>query len=205
MTFYDAIVVLGSQPDFRTWKFPSYAYTSLDRAYELLLQNKAPYIALSGDHSVKYDDEGIVQPFRECDRQEEYLLSLGCPSTAILKEGESRDTISNIYYLKNLIFKPHNIKNILIVTTDFRIPRVSFICAKVLGSDYRVSFETVDYQPENAYKDEEHTLIKQKEFLADMRDGDDAWLKDKFYNSPMYQYWKLRHRKEKDPIKRLII
>lgn len=205
MQTFDAIVVLGSQPDFRTWRFPSYAYTSLDRALELYNQKKAPYIVLSGDHALKYDDEGITQPFRESDKQEEDLLSKGCPPEAILKEGESRDTLSNFYYLKNLVFKPNNIRSILIVTTDFRIPRLDFISTKVLGSGYHVEFETVAYKPDETYKNEAHTLEKQQEFLADMKNGDDAWLKDKFYDAPMYQYWKARHKTEKDPIKRLII
>lgn len=107
---YDAIVVLGSQPDFRTWRFPSHTYKSLDRALELVNQGIAPYIALSGDHALKYDNTDIAQPFRECDKQEEYLLSLGCGPEVILKEGESRDTLAQFYYLKNLVFKPHGIK-----------------------------------------------------------------------------------------------
>ncbi len=202
---YDAIVVLGSQPDFRTWKFPSYAYTSLDKALELLDTCLAPYIALSGDHALKYDDEGIKQPFKESDEQERYLISRGCPPSSILKEGESRDTISNLYFLKNLVFKPHSIRRIIFITTAFRIERLSFLCNKVLGKGYQVSFETVPYELGDIYKDEGHTLQKQKEFLAAMDEGDDAWLADKFYDAPMYQYWKDRHKKEEDPVKRLII
>src|SRR5260221_3061590 len=115
MKKYDTIVILGSQPDLRTWKFPSHTYNSLDRAVELINQGVAPYIALSGDHALKYDNTGITQPFRECDVEEDYLLSKGVASKHILKEGESRDTVANFYYLKNLVFKPHGIKNILLI------------------------------------------------------------------------------------------
>lgn len=209
MKTYDVIVVLGSQPDFRTWLFPSHTYKSLDRAIELLNQGVAPYIALSGDHALKYDNTGITQPFRECDKEEEYLLSKGCPSEVILKEGKSRDTLAQFYYLKNLVFKPHYITSVLIITVDFRIKRLSFLFQKVFGSDYSVDFETVPYKPDEVYRNEAFVLEKQQEFLNDMKDGDDAWLKDKFYDAPMYQYWKARDeekmRTETDPTKRHLI
>jgi len=197
--------VLGSQPDFRNWQFPSHTYKSLDRATELLNYGVAPCIALSGDHALKYDNTGIKQPFRECDRQEEYLLARGVEPRFILKEGESRDTIAQFYYLKNLVFKPHGIKNILLITVDFRVKRLTFLVQKVFGPDYSVDFETVGYEPDEVYKNEAHTLKVQGEFLKDMKDGDDAWLKDKFYDAPMYQYWKERDRAETDPVKRHLI
>ncbi len=209
MKTYDAIVVLGSQPDFRTWKFPSHTYKSLDRALELVSQGVAPYICLSGDHALKYDYTGITQPFRECDQQEEYLLSKGCPPEAILKEGESRDTVANFYYLKNLVFKPKQIKNVLLITTDFRVERIKFLWQKVVGLDYPVDFETVSYSEDEVYKSEAITLQKQQEWLKDVNDGDDAWFKDKFYDDPYYLYWKKRDqdrlRTETDPRKRYLI
>lgn len=205
MKSYDAILVLGSQPDFRNWLFPSHTYKSLDRAAELLKQEVAPYIALSGDHALKYDNTGIKQPFKECDHEEEYLLSIGVEPEFILKEGESRDTLAQFYYLKNLVFIPHNIKKILIITVDFRVKRLTFLANKVFGSDYTIDFETVEYKEDEVYKNEEHTLKKQQEFLKDMKNGDDAWLKDKFYDAPMYQYWKKRDQAETDPVKRFLI
>ncbi len=205
MKTYDVILVLGSQPDFRNWQFPSHTYKSLDRAIELLNQGVAPYIALSGDHALKYDNTGIKQPFRECDRQEEYLLSRGVEPRLILKEGESRDTIAQFYYLKNLVFKSRGIKNILMITVDFRVKRLTFLFKKVFGPDYSADFETVDYEPDEVYKNEAHTLKVQGEFLKDMKDGDDVWLKNKFYDAPMYQYWKKRDQAETDPVKRHLI
>jgi uncharacterized SAM-binding protein YcdF (DUF218 family) len=192
MKQYDVILVLGSQPDYRTWKFPSHTYKSLDRAIELLNQGVAPYIALSGDHALKYDNTGIVQPFKECDLEEEYVLSQGVAPKYILKEGESRDTLAQFYYLKNLVFIPHNIKKVLMVTVPFRVERIEFLFHKVFGPDYTVNFETVDYTEDEIYRSEAFTLEKQAAWLKDMPDGDDAWLKDKFYDAPIYQFWKAR-------------
>lgn len=209
MKTYDAIVVLGSQPDFRTWKFPSHTYKSLDRAYELLNQGAAPYIALSGDRALKYDNTGITQPFKEADKLEEYLLAQGCPSEAILKENISRDTVANFYYLKNLVFKPHNMRNILMITVDFRIERLRLLWQKVMGPDYLLAYETVEYEAEEIYKSEAFTLKRQKEWLKNVQDGDDAWFLDKFYGDPYYVFYKeqdqARLKTETDPKKRYMI
>jgi uncharacterized SAM-binding protein YcdF (DUF218 family) len=184
MNAFDAILVLGSQPDYSTWKFPSHTYASLDRAIELINQGVAPYLALSGDHALKYDHTGITQPFRECDAEEEYALSKGLSPDKILKEGESRDTIAQFYYLKNLIFKPKGISNIPMITVDFRIERLLFMWQKVMGPDYPLTIETVAYEGKDVYASEAKTLKRQQEWLKDVKDGDDGWFKDKFYDDP---------------------
>ncbi len=209
MKTYDAIVVLGSQPDFRTWEFPSHTYKSLDRALELVKQGVAPYICLSGDHALKYDNTGITQPFKEADKEEEYLLSIGCPSEVILKETVSRDTVANFYYLKNLVFIPHNIKNVLLITPEFRVKRLKFLWKKVLGPDYKLDIETIEYEDKDIYKQEAPTLKRQQEWLKDVKDGDDAWFKVKFYDDPYYLLYKKRDQErlktETDPRKRHLI
>lgn len=205
MKKFDVIVVLGSQPDFRNWQFPSHTYLSLDRALELLNQGVAPYIALSGDHALKFDNTGIAQPFKEADKMEEYLLTRGCSLEVILKENVSRDTLANYYYLKNQVLAPHNLKNILQITAEFRVPRLEFLCQKVLGPGYKVTFETVTFDDQEVYQNDAFVLEKQRAFLKDMQDGDDSYLKDQFYDSPMYQFWKAHDRAETDPVKRHLI
>lgn len=189
---YDAIVVLGSQPDYRTWQFPSHTYASLDKAAELIGEGVSTHVALSGDHAIKYDHTGITQPFKEADKMEEYLLAKGLPSDAILKENVSRDTVANFYYLKNLVFKPHGIRSVLLITTDFRIERFKFLWQKVMGPDYSLDFATVPYAAENVYKNEAITLKRQQDWLKDVADGDDAWFADKFYGASYYQAAKAR-------------
>lgn len=205
MNTYDVILVLGSQPDFRNWQFPSHTYKSLDKALELLNSDIAPYIALSGDRALKFDNTGIKQPFKEADKMEEYLVMRGCPPAAILKENVSRDTLANYYYIKNLVLIPHKMKSILQITAEFRIPRLKFIYQKVLGPGYSVDFQTVDFANEEVYQKDAFVLKKQQEFLKDMKDGNDAYLKDQFYDSTMYRYWKARDQAETDPVKRHFI
>ena len=202
---YDCIVVLSSQPDYRNWMFPSHTYKSLDRAAELLREEVAPWVALTGDHALKFDWVGITQPFKESDQAEQYLLDQGTPSEVILKEGKSRDTLSNFYYLKRLVFRPHSIHDVLLVSPEFRIQRLNFLARKVLGPDYSIDYELVPNAPEETYIHEDRTLRKQRELLADMKDGDDAWLNGRFFGDPMYDYWKADTMKVSDPVKRALI
>lgn len=190
MNEYDAIVVLGSQPDYRTWKFPSHTYAALDKAIELITQGVAPYLALSGDHALKFDNVGITQPFKEADKMEEYVISKGLSKEKILKENKSLDTVANLYYLKNLVFKPNNIHKVIIITTNFRVKRIHFLWQKVMGPEYLVTFEEVSYGDSEVYKNDATVLEKQKEWLKDVKDGDDAWFLSKFYDDLYYLYYK---------------
>jgi uncharacterized SAM-binding protein YcdF (DUF218 family) len=188
---YDVIVVLGIRPDTQTWRFPNYVYDCLKRAKEHVDNGLAPLIAVSGDHSLVNEHLGINQPFKECDKLEEYLLSLGCPPDAIVKEDRSRDTISNLYFLKKNIFIPRHIKRILLITTKAREQRISFLAQKVLGPAYELVIETVKWDsPQTEVAMEAFGLEKERYFLAEMPDGDHSWLDGAFYDHPMYEFWK---------------
>lgn len=196
MTSYHAILVLGSQPDPATWQFPAHTYASLDKALALYEQGVAPYIVLSGDHALRFDNTGITQPFTEADKMQEYLLAQGCPPAAINTEDRSRDTLANYYHLKNLIFIPRGWTRILQVTTGFRVPRLEFLSRKVLGAGYTIDFANVPFDAAALEQHEAFIFMKQREFLQDMADGDDAYLRDQFYDSPMYRFWRQREQAE---------
>jgi hypothetical protein len=183
---YQAVVVLGSSPDPLTWKFPPRMYACLDRARELVDAGTAPRIIVSGKWSILMQNQGIQQPFRECDVMADYLIQSGCEEGKILREGKSKDSISNLYYIKTLFLLPMNMKQILFVAPDFRIPRLRFLCRRILGSDYEISFEWVTSEIDATY-DEPRTFKVQNEFLAPMEDGDHIWLADKFFSAPIYQ------------------
>ncbi len=182
---YDSVIVLGSQPDPTTWKFPDQIYTCLDATIELFNQGIAPLIVTSGDHTINFDFDGIDQPLPECDMLAEYLRDKGIDRQSILTERHSKDSISNLYYLKKEILLPNKMTNLLFVVASFRIPRLQFLCAKILGPQFIVSFEPVIAIQGSTY-DEESTIRRQREFLAPMKNGDSDWLADKFYDHPFY-------------------
>lgn len=184
---YDAIIVLGSAPDTQNWQFPSHVFKSLDCAAELLAQKIAPYILLSGDHALSFDHADQHQPFKECDEMAAYLLAKGVDGNALLLEGESRDTLTNLYDLKKHFLEPRNMRRILIITGDFRLPRLQFLSQKILGDSFWIEFQVVPSASGEAYPNEAETLAKQQKFLRDMPDGDDSHLKNAFYNDPYYR------------------
>lgn len=202
METYDVIVVLGSQPDPKTWEFPKQIYKCLNNAKALLNQDVAPYIILAGDRGIKLDNCKIRQPFRECDKMADYLIERGVQKSKLLKEGKSRDTISNIYYIKTKVLIPKRMHRLLFVVAEFRTPRLKFLCKRILGSEYSFDFEPIAAKVGSTYN-EPHTFKIQSEFLEPMKDGDHAWLDGKFYTAPMYKYWRKWDREQaKRPPKR---
>jgi uncharacterized SAM-binding protein YcdF (DUF218 family) len=192
---HDLIICLASQPNPSSWDFPKQLYECLDKAIKLFNNKTTPYIATSGDRSVSLDNRGIVQPFRECDKMADYLINKGISKDKILREGESRDSISNFYYLKKEFLIPEDMKNIAIVVASFRIPRLKFLCERILGNNYSVTFIPIEAEEGETYN-EAHTWKVHSLFLESMQPGDHAWLDGKFYDSWMYQYWKDRSQEK---------
>jgi uncharacterized SAM-binding protein YcdF (DUF218 family) len=116
----------------------------------------------------------------------DYLISKGTPNNRILKEGYSKDTISNLYYLKQQILLPKDMKRLLFVVAEFRVPRLKYLCKRILGNGYFVNFETVPSKL-NTDSHEQHIFELQEEFLAPMKNGDHRWLDGKFYTAPIYR------------------
>lgn len=184
---HDVIILLGSQPDLKTWVFPEQVFECMKRAKKLLDKEQAPYVVTSGKWSTSIDTLGLRQPFRECDALADFLIAEGVDPAKILKEEYSQDTISNLYYLKTSLLIPCNMKRLLFVIADFRIPRLLFLCERILGPEYVVNFEAVPSKPSISYN-EPQTYKLQKDFLEPMQTGDHHWLADKFYTAPMYQH-----------------
>lgn len=103
---YDAIIILGSRPDTKTWKFPSHITASLEKAAKLYRSGATKIIAVSGNHALWFDAQGIKQPQTEADMMGAYLVEIGVPETAIVREIKSRDTIANLYFLKRDVLGP---------------------------------------------------------------------------------------------------
>lgn len=190
---FDAVIILGNRPlKPGTWEFPSHIYNSLDRAAEIYKKNAAKYIVVSGKWTINFDVLNITQPFKECDAMADYLLSKGVPDSAILRESESKDTISNLYYLKQQILLPKSLKTLHFIAAEARLNRIEILSKRILGSDFALSFEGVPYMPGEVSLNESQTLKLQTEFLAPMKDGDESWLDSKFYDDPFYEAVKAR-------------
>ncbi len=186
---FDAVVMLGTQPDPTTWDFPEQIYECLRRTAELVSNDEAPCIVVSGKWSISVENQGLRQPFRECDKLADILHDLGVDDSKILRESESMDTPSNLYFLKTQVLIPRNMKRLLFVVADFRVARLKFLCKRILGPDYFVEFDTIACEPGPSYN-EANTIKVQEEFLRPMKDGEHTYLANKFFSDPTYDYWR---------------
>lgn len=193
---YDYIIVLATQPDTETWEFPKQIHQCLDTAKRLLEKGTAPYIITSGDRAIGLDNRGIKQPFRECDQMKKTLVEKGVPADKILVEGESRDTISNLYFIKKNYLIPTKATSILFVVASFRVPRLKFLCKRILGDGYSISFKKIPAKMGPSYN-EKRTKLIQSLFLEPMQDGDHSWLDGRFFDSWQYRYWRERAKDER--------
>lgn len=101
----------------------------LNLAYDIYNFNKnIKIICLGGGTYHKppvMNDQGYV--IHESTACAEYLINLGVPSNNIYKEWGSYDTIANGFFAYTNYILPMNCKNILIITSDFHMPRSKFI------------------------------------------------------------------------------
>lgn len=71
----------------------------------------------------------------------QYLEERGVPRSQIILENRSWDTISNIRYLGRICHRYH-IKNLCIITSDWHLPRVKYICTLFLPRSVQVLYRS---------------------------------------------------------------
>lgn len=129
---YDAIFILGgSYIDEKT--LPSWVVARLEQAIALRGQtrrfvvlsrgtpHKPPCLTLDG------------YPIDECAIMAQYLKDKGIPKDQIYKDAWSLDTIGNAYAALTMHAIPLNLRKIVIITSDFHMPRTRSIFSKVFS------------------------------------------------------------------------
>jgi len=183
------IVVLGGGIDLKG-NLPPHVYQRLDRAIELHQKLPGSKIVLTGKYSFLYGAE--KPPATEAEKMCAYLLSKKIPKKNILLEKNSKDTISNAYYLKKNIFLPKRETRAIIITSHFHLQRVKYIFQKIFGPDYRLEFiglqEHLDESSEKkVVQRQKELLLKTKAVLSKMKEGDHGFLAGKFYRIKYYR------------------
>src|SRR3989338_1963789 len=135
----DVIIILGGgiEPD---GSLPEIPKLRIIKGAELFRDGIAPKIIMSGNYGFWLEKEPI-RP--EAEAMKEYAVSLGVPEGGILKEDISKDTIGNAYFCKINFLETNNWHNVVIVTSDYHIPRTRYIFEKVLGKNYMIEFVSV--------------------------------------------------------------
>ena len=120
---YDAIIVLGAQvkPD----GSPSVQLGwRLDAAYEAYQKKQVPVVVCGA--------QGKDEPVTEAAAMKAYLTDKGIQEKEILTDPESFNTRQNLINAAALLKESGNIKRVLIVTSDYHVPR-SMALARDLG------------------------------------------------------------------------
>ena len=111
---FDAMIVLGAQvkPDGElsvqlSWR--------LDAAAEAYRQKQVPIVVCGA--------RGKNEPVAEAEAMKKYLTENGIPEEDILTDPDSFNTKQNLTNAKILLLKWPQIRNVLIVTSDYHVPR----------------------------------------------------------------------------------
>ena len=120
---YDAIIVLGAQVKADrtlsvqlTWR--------MDAAIEAYEKKNVPVVVCGA--------QGPDEPCPEAEAMREYLIGKGIPEEMILADPDSFNTNENLENAKRLLDGFPGVKRVLIVTSDYHVPR-SLAIAQDLG------------------------------------------------------------------------
>ena len=148
--------------------------TGLKKGVDLFKKGLAKKIIMSGScgFMVSYTPTKT-----EAKAMKEYAVSLGVPEKNILTEEDSKDTIGNAYFTRKNLLEPNNWKNIIVVTSEYHIPRARYIFQKILRKDNRVEMIAADSHltAEEARQksvEEEKIMALTKQWLDWIEDGD---------------------------------
>ena len=183
------IVVLGGGIDLNG-NLPPHVYQRLDEAILLFKKHPGSRIVLSGKYSFLY---GKQKPnLTEAEKMAEYLIGQGIRKIDILLEKLSKDSIGNAYYLKKSIFIPQKELEAIVVTSGYHLERTRYIFKKIFGRSYSFKFigvlEHLPIQEEKMVTErQKELLLKIKQLLFNMKDGDHNFLKDKLYKLSFYR------------------
>jgi hypothetical protein len=146
MTKYDAILIPGGGIR-EGGTLPIWTRRRLKKALEM--KDFGFIITLSAGTTHKplpIDKNGY--PIFESIAAANYLLEHGLSPYRILAEKSSYDTIGNAYFSRIIHVDPMELKRLLIITSDFHMPRTKAIFSWVYGlrkrkTEYELSFESV--------------------------------------------------------------
>lgn len=169
----DAIVVLGRGVR-RDGSLGLIARGRVERALELHALHVAPRIIFSGCTGLMADTAPVVT---EAEAMASYAMHRGLDRSAILLEDQSRDTIGNAYFTRIRWLEPNDWRAIRVVTSDFHVPRASWLFEKVLGRGFDVSFSAASSERFGSTiglraLDETDIAAFLAEWLSEVPDGD---------------------------------
>ena len=171
----DAIVVLGSSLA-EDGSLPLHARQRAERAAALYAAGVAPRVIFSGRCNLMVSDAPRVT---EAAAMAAYAEELGMPRESVLLEEESKDTIGNAYFVLRRHLEPNGWTAVRVVTSDFHVPRTTWVFQKVLGPAYDVAFSPASSELDASIiaaraRAEGDIITFLMEWIGDLPEGDRA-------------------------------
>lgn len=165
---YDAIIVLagGIKPN---GELSATSKERMDAGINAFKEKLSEKLVFSGCWSFLLT---YVPPITESEAMKNYAILRGVQTNQIFKEEKSKDTLGNAYFVKTEILIPNNWKNILVVTSDFHIPRTKYIFDHILGPSFQTDYQGVPSQIAIDEEGERKMLALTKEWLDPIPVGD---------------------------------
>jgi uncharacterized SAM-binding protein YcdF (DUF218 family) len=168
-------VVLGRGVE-SNGQLPVAAAERVARGVKLFQAGVAPRIIMSGRFALMADDDE-PPPRTEARAMAEAACAAGVPPEAIVLEEESRDTIGNAWFTARRILEPNGWNAIRVVTSEYHVPRASWVFAKILGDSVDVSFTPVSsesFARSIAQRARQESAIAEflMGWIGDIEDGD---------------------------------
>ncbi len=184
---YDTIVILGGGIS-KDGELSEMSKQRVKKGLELFQKGIAQNIIVSGKHGFILEKTKTT----EARAMSEYLKKYNIPEENIFLEEESLDTLGNAYFTKIKILEPKNWKNIFVVTSDFHVPRASYIFKKVLGKEYNIDFlgvqSNLSYEEFNIFFIRElKSLHLLAHWLENVEDGDTNVIEEIISKHPIYR------------------
>jgi uncharacterized SAM-binding protein YcdF (DUF218 family) len=199
----DVIIVLAGGIRV-TGALPQSVLLRIKTAHKLFQQNRASRILMAGKWSLFLKQ---TPPMTEAAAMAKYALSLGVPKKNLLKEEQSNNTTSNVFYIWKNFLKPNQWHKLIVVTTDSHLHRTKYIFDWLLGSDYQIEYVASPAKGDllirfKRWLNENLQLYLTRRFLATVPQGGVEKLAEKYRNQstlaahPMYLFLKRFNRNQ---------
>ncbi len=134
---YDVIIVLaGGIKD--NGELPENVKKRVDKAVSLYSLHHADRILMTGRWSSFRQTR--LPPMTEAEAMARYAIALNIPVENILLETKSHNTVENAFFCKKFFLVPKKWRKIIIVTSDFHLPRTKQIFNDILGENYTIEY-----------------------------------------------------------------
>jgi hypothetical protein len=138
-----------------------------------------------GNYAQNFPD----MPMTIAEVMKKYAIERGIPTSAIIKEENSLDTVGNAFFTKRDIMRPQRWKSLVVVTSEYHVPRVRDIFGFIYGNDYLI--DVVGTQ--SALNDDPTIIEREKRSLEIFKNtfkgitpGDDTAISERMPSHKLY-------------------